>query len=140
MSEETEIWRGSPSQIVNFKIFVVCGLFFWLVIPLLVMFWNWLVVRCTNYELTTERLRTRSGVFSRRTDELELYRVRDYRWEQPFWLRIFGLGNLSLDSSDRTNPVFVLRAIADGESLRNTIRRAVEVCKQTKRVREVDVD
>jgi uncharacterized membrane protein YdbT with pleckstrin-like domain len=140
MSEETEIWRGSPSQIINFKIYVVCGLFFWLVIPLLVIFWNWLVVRCTNYELTTERLRARSGVFSRRTDELELYRVRDYRWEQPFWLRIFGLGNLTLESSDRTNPIFVLRAIADGENLRNTLRRAVEVCKQTKRVREVDVD
>lgn len=140
MSEEKEVWFGNPSQVVNFGTFFVMGLFFWLVIPLFLILWKWLEIKSTKYELTTERLRTRHGVLNKQTDDLELYRVRDYKLEQPFFLRIFSLGNIVLETSDRTHPHVTLKAIPNGEQLRELLRTHVEACRTKKGVREVDFE
>lgn len=140
MAEERSVWNGTPSQVVNLPAFILLGLFFWLVIPLLVMLWKWLVVKNIKYELTTERLRLRHGVLNKETDDLELYRVRDYKLEQPFWLRIFSLGNIVLKTSDRSHPLVTIKAIKDGEALRELLRKYVEECRVRKQVREVDFE
>ena len=140
MSEEKDVWFGTPSQVVNLGSFVLWGLFFWLVFPLLIILWKWLVIRNTKYELTTQRLRMRHGVLNKKTDELELYRIRDYKLDQPFFLRMFSLSNIILETSDRSHPQFVLRAIKNGEELRESLRTFVEECRTRKRVREVDLE
>jgi uncharacterized membrane protein YdbT with pleckstrin-like domain len=140
MSNEQPVWNGTPSQVINIPAFTVLGLFFWLVIPLIIMLWKWLAVRNTKYELSTERLKTRYGVLNRKMDELELYRVRDYKFEQPLLLRIFSLANIIMQTSDKSNPVVIIRAIPNGEELRDRIRDLVEECRVRKRVREVDFE
>ena len=140
MSEEKDVWFGSPSQVVNLGTFIVMGLLIWLVVPLFIILWKWLVIKNTRYELTTERLRTRHGVLNKETDELELYRVRDYKLEQPLFLRLFSLGNIVLQTSDSSHPVVTLRAIANGEELREQLRTHVEACRMKKRVREVNLE
>ena len=104
MAEERELWRGTPSQLVNLGWYILWLLLFWLVIPLFILLWQWLVIRNTVYELTSERLKLRSGVLNKHLDEVELYRVRDYKLEQPFFQRLFGLGNIVLQTSDRSHP------------------------------------
>ncbi|MGQ0834818.1 MAG: PH domain-containing protein [Gammaproteobacteria bacterium] len=140
MSDERTVWTGTPSQVINLGVFIVCGLLFWLIVPLFIIVWKWLVTWSTRYELTTERLKTRVGVINKKMDELELYRVRDYKLEQPLMLRLFSLGNLILQTSDRSNPVVMLRAVPDAEQLREQIRALVEECRRQKGVREVDVE
>ncbi|HAX09962.1 MAG TPA: hypothetical protein DCX68_07935 [Marinobacter hydrocarbonoclasticus] len=140
MREEKDVWYGTPSQVVNLGTFIVCGLLFFLVIPLFIALWRWLEVKYTKYELTTQRLRTRYGVLNRKTNELELYRVRDYQLEEPFFLRLFSLGNVILRTSDRTSPVVTIRAIENGEELREKLRQYVEECRTHKGVREFDVE
>ncbi|BAW79807.1 hypothetical conserved protein [Candidatus Nitrosoglobus terrae] len=141
ITEEKEIWSGTPSQIVNLSTFIICGLFFWLIIPLFIILWQWLVVKNTQYELTTHRLKIRQGVINKKMDDLELYRVRDYSLEQPLLLRWFGLENIILQTSDRTDPVVIIRAVKNGEELQGKIREAVEACRaKTQGVREVDVE
>ena len=140
MSDETLLWRGTPSQLVNLPWYVLWLLLFWLVIPLFILLWQWLVIRTTVYELTSERLKLRRGVLNKHLDEVELYRVRDYQLEQPFLLRLFGLGNILLRTSDRSHPSVRLRAIRDGEQLYERIRSAVEQCRSRKGVRELDVE
>lgn len=139
MNQETPIWSGSPSQWVNFPLYVLCLLFFWLVVPLFVMAWKWLVLKNTTYELSSQRLKLRQGVLNKDMNDLELYRVRDYKLEQPFFLRLLGLSNITLNTSDSTTPMVVLRAVPGGESLRDQIRAAVEQCRIAKGVREIDV-
>jgi uncharacterized membrane protein YdbT with pleckstrin-like domain len=137
---ERPLWNGAPSQLINLGAFIGWGLLFWLVIPLFIILWRWLEVRNMRYELSTERLKIRHGVLNKKMDELELYRVRDYKLEQPLFLRMFGLGNIQLQTVDRSNPSVTLRAVRDGEVLREQIRSAVEACRVAKRVREIDVD
>ena len=140
MSQEQNIWNGTPSQVTNLFSFIFLGLFFWLVFPLFIILWKWLVTKNTKYELTSQRLITRSGVLNKTVDEIELYRVKDYQVNQPLFLRLFSLGNVSLDTSDKSNPHVKILAIKDADKLRETLRTYVENCRDKKRTREVDFD
>src|ERR1700742_1759837 len=88
MAEET-IWRGPSSQWKNFGLYVLCGLFCWLIVPIFIALWRYLQTKNKIYELTSERLKTTQGVFSKVTDTLELYRVKDIETRQPFLYRMF---------------------------------------------------
>ncbi len=79
-------------------------------------------------------------MLNRKTDELELYRVRDYQLVEPFFLRLFSLGNVVLRTSDRSNPVVTIKAVENGEELREKLRQYVEECRTHKGVREFDVE
>ncbi len=138
--EERIIWEGHPSPVLNLWTFVLCALTFWLVVPVFVAGWRWLVLRCHVYKVTNERLILTTGVLSKRVEEVELYRVKDSRLEQPFFLRLFRLGNVVLTTSDRSHPVFVIEAIPGADVLREELRGCVEKLRDEKRVREVDFD
>jgi uncharacterized membrane protein YdbT with pleckstrin-like domain len=138
-SGEAPVWQGSPSQLLTLPVFLVCGLLFWLVIPVFVAVWKWLVVRNIRYELTNERLRVRHGVLNKELEEMELYRVRDYKLEQPLVLRLFSLGNVTVTSTDVSDPVVTLRSIKESEQVRERIRFHVEQCRTKKRVRALDI-
>src|SRR5680860_1073919 len=122
MSQEQTIWSGTPSQVINLGTYILCVLFFWLIIPVFILLWKWLVVRNTQYELTTQRLRLRSGVLNKESSTLELYRVKDFTVEQPLFLRLFSVANIILETSDKSHPTVVLRAVPDAEALASTIR------------------
>ena len=156
MTEEATVWKGRPSQLLNFWVFsggtliiiafVVCA-FLWsgyialgALIPLGYMVWQWLVVRCRVYELTTQRMRLFEGVLNQNIDEVELYRVKDTTIHRPFILRIFNLSIIHLATSDRTHTTVDMRAIHDGVTVREMIRKNVEIIRDSKRVREVDFD
>ena len=134
MSDEKTIWQGHPSQKSNIAFYLLT---FWLIIPPIV---RWLKTKYTGYEVTTQRIIFRTGVFSKKTDELELYRVKDFTLVLPFWLRLVGLGNVILKTSDRSTPEIMLRAVPKAEWLREQIRTYVEQARDRKRVREVDYD
>lgn len=137
---EQLVWRGSPSQILNVPAYIVCTLLVWLVVPLFVALWKYLVLRNVRYELTSERLRVRQGVLNKHLDELELYRVRDYKLERPLFLRIFSLANITLRTTDSSHPLMELSAIRNGEEVRELLRRHVEECRVKKRVLPLDLD
>ena len=140
MSKEKEIWNGSPSQWTNFKTYVMCLLFCWLVIPIFIALWKFLIVKTWKIKITDERLIEEKGVLSKNTDELELFRVKDIRLDQPFFLRLVGLSNVILMTSDRTNPTVIIPAIKDGKNLREQLRVAIDARRDKKRVRETDFE
>jgi hypothetical protein len=59
--------------------------------------------------------------------------------DQPLFLRLVGLGNLTLVTSDASTRRIVLRAIAGVQAVRETLRTAVQSERDRKRVRELDV-
>ena len=74
-------------------------------------FYRFLFIRSVFYTITPEIIRIRRGIFFKRTDQVELYRVKDYILTQPFLLQVCGLMNLTLKSTDPENPVIWLRGI-----------------------------
>ena|SRR5579864_1115259 len=166
MAEET-IWHGSVSQWKNFGFFILQAVFaaamvviflatrgyssseirnfspyilVLLGLPIFIAGKRYLQTKCTVYELTSERLKTTEGVFSKVTDTLELYRVKDIETRQPFVYRMGGIENVQLNTSDSSSPVVVIEAVPHGVGLADKIRNQVETIRQQKGVREIDVE
>lgn len=142
MENETLVWNGSPSQITNAPTFFVLFLLslFVVTIPLtfLVALWFFLVVKCLRFELTTQRLKIHSGVFSKSLEEIELYRVTDTTYFQPWYLRPFGLANIMLITTDKSSVNVEIYAVRDAIELREKIRALVEKRRIEKHIREVE--
>ena len=127
-----KIWSGRPSQLVNFYTYL---LLFWTVIFPIVAY---LKTRFTIYELTQTRLRLKTGIFSQKIEDTELYRVRDYSIDKPFLFRIFGLGHIQILTSDKSNPEIYLYAIRQTEKTAELIRNNVEIARKKSGTREID--
>lgn len=133
---EGEVWHGGTSQWANFPLFLLCVL----IVPIPYVLWRVLSTRFERYTLTTERLLHQRGVFSRAVDELELYRVRDVTATQTFWQRLVGIGDITLATSDRSDPSEVIRGVANHRGVMDLIREHTETMRRVKRVRELDVE
>ena len=132
--EEKQLYIGRPSQILNILSFILWS---WtLIVPIII----YLKTRFTVYELTDERIKLKTGILSQEIDECELYRIRDYKIVKPFFQRIFGLGNIELITSDRSNVRINLNGIKDPENLYNIIRDNVEKVRRKTGTREIDVE
>lgn len=133
-ADEKVEWTGTPSQMQNLGWFILSVL----VIPLPYAIWRWLVVRNTVFTLTTQRLQMRRGVFNRVLDDLELYRVRDTRFEQTFWERMFGVGEVILYTTDASTPEVHITWLKDAALLREAVRKLSEARRDEKRVRTLE--
>ncbi|MDB6147761.1 MAG: hypothetical protein JWO45_1425 [Spartobacteria bacterium] len=137
---EEPVWRGTSSQWKNFGVFILCGLFCWLGVPIFIALTRYLQTKNKIYELTTERLKITAGIFSKITDTLELYRVKDLETQQPFFHRLAGVENIQLNTSDASTPFVFIDAIPIKVGLADKIRNQVETIRQQKVVREIDVE
>ena len=99
----------------------------------------WLLVYCHKYKITSERLMESEGIFSRTTSQLELFRVRDITFHEPFIMRVLGCGDIILDTSDKSTPIVVLHAIREPHEVLDLLRRNVVAMRAKKGVREVEI-
>ena len=132
---EREVWSGTPSQWQNLWAWLACVL----LVPIPWALWRALVTKNTRYVLTDQRLKTTRGVLNRITDDLELYRVKDTHFQQTFWQRMVGIGDIVLSTSDATTPTVAIADIRDAEGVREQVRGLVEQRRDAKRVRELDL-
>jgi uncharacterized membrane protein YdbT with pleckstrin-like domain len=132
---EITLWRGTPSQWTNFWAFFFGILLCWLVVPLGILIYKWLQTKTTIFEVTSQRLKFESGILSKTVEEIELYRVKDTSLEQPFLLRLVGLGNIRIRTMDESTADVLLRAIPDAAALREKMRVAIEAVRERKSVR-----
>ena len=140
VKKEKTIWEGGPSQMMNLGLYIFGALFSPLLIPILIAVYAWLKVSNTKYRITTQRFIETSGILSKKIEEVEFYRVRDYSIEIPFLYRLFGLSNIILTTSDKTHPIVYIRAIKNGEEVRDTLRGLVEEAKKVRKVSEIDIE
>ena len=139
MAEEI-VWRGTSSQWKNFGLYLLCGLFCWLIVPIFFALARYLQTKCKIFELTTQRLKITSGVFTKITETLELYRVKDIEMRQPFLSRLVGIENVQMKTSDASSPFVLIDAVPSSVRLADKLRHQVEIVRQQKRVREIDID
>lgn len=93
-------------------------LMWWLTVPLL----RW---RTTTYELTSRRLRMRSGIIARFGKDIPLSRVTDVSFETGILDRILGSGSLVVESPGEHGQVR-LTEIPHVEYLQSTLFQLVE--------------
>jgi uncharacterized membrane protein YdbT with pleckstrin-like domain len=141
MSEKI-IWKGNPSHyecIGGHSIAVL------LAIPtiglsLLYSVYLYFKITTTEYMLTEKTIIRKSGILSRKTDELMLYRIQDTSLDEPFWMRFVKLSNIKIYSTDRSDSEFYLTSVKNGDKLRLKIRNLSEELKGKMGIRPMDVN
>ena len=77
------------------------------------------------------------GVFSRRTDYTELYRVVDYEESQTFLQKLLKIKSVTIISSDKSDSTMQMYGIDASYDLVRLIRSRVEKCKTERRIYEI---
>ena len=89
----------------------------------------------TRYALSEDRLFTSVGFLNIKDDEILLYRVRDIDTSRSLWQRLFGVGTVTVMSSDKTMPNLVMQNIKDPIAVKEMLHKQVEEMKIKRRVR-----
>ena len=89
----------------------------------------------TRYRLSDDRLFISEGFLNIKDDEILLYRVRDIDTRRSLWQRLFGVGTVTVLSSDKTLPALELKNIKDPLFVKELIHKQVEEMKIRRRVR-----
>ncbi len=89
----------------------------------------------TRYALSDDRLFLSEGFLNIKDDEILLYRVRDIDTSRSIWQRIFGVGTITVISSDKSMPNLVLKNIKDPVNVKELLHQQVEEVKIKRRVR-----
>jgi len=89
----------------------------------------------TRYALSEDRLFMSVGFLSIKDDEILLYRVRDIDLERHLFQRLFGVGTVTVMSSDKSMPNLVLKNIKNPVMVKELIHKQVEEMKIKRRVR-----
>jgi hypothetical protein len=95
---------------------------------------SWVGRVTTRYKLTNERLIITRGFVSKRIEELELYRVNDVSMKQSIMERMFGLGDIRLETTDATTPEPQIQDIKNPERVKDLVRQAARAERQRRRV------
>jgi uncharacterized membrane protein YdbT with pleckstrin-like domain len=96
----------------------ILAVMLWLIVPVL----RW---RTTIYELTTRRLRVRSGIVTRRGRDIPLARINDVSFEKGLLDRLLGSGRLVVESAGEHGQI-LLNDIPRVEFAQATLFRLVE--------------
>lgn len=89
----------------------------------------------TRYAMSEDRLFTSVGLLNIKDDEILLYRVRDIDTKRTLGQRLFGVGTVTVVSSDKTMPNMVLKNIRNPLEVKEMIHQQVEEMKLKRRVR-----
>ena len=80
----------------------------------------------TQYGTSDDRLFVEKGLFNVRGMEVRLYRILNISIQRSLIQRIFGLGTIHLDSTDKDLSCFDIVNIKNSESVMEMISQAVE--------------
>jgi uncharacterized membrane protein YdbT with pleckstrin-like domain len=165
MADERIIFKGNPSIVSILGPLILCVVLFlggsialvvfwnqlpkgigrqitfWVpIIPMLYLLGKYVALKFVEYEITSERVKLIKGILSKRTDELELYRVKDTSLVEPFIYRMFGAGNILILTGDESTPQLELKAIKNAKEIREHLRASVEECRTRKRAGIVELE
>jgi uncharacterized membrane protein YdbT with pleckstrin-like domain len=133
---ETTLFVGHPALIpgISTLLLAIVTLGLWLIVA----YFKSIAI---SYRITNKRIVMETGVFGKRLEQIDLYRVNDYTVERPFSQRLMGTGNLLLKTMDRTTPELAVTGIkTDVVALYEQLRRATELDKAQRSVRVVDYE
>lgn len=89
----------------------------------------------TRYSLSDDRLFLSVGFLNIQDEEVLLYRIRDINTTRTLWQRLFGVGTVTVVSSDKSMPTIVLKNVKDPMTVKELLHQQVEEMKIRRRVR-----
>ena len=94
-----------------------------------------LPITFTKYSMSDDRIFCERGLLNMKFEEILLYRVRDISMKITLGQRIFGVGSILLQSSDKTAPVLEIKNVKHPRQVKEMIHQQVEQVKEQRRMR-----
>lgn len=88
----------------------------------------------TVYSFDEERFFIKRGMFTIKEDEIRLYRILDLSLKRNFIQRIFGLGTITVDSSDKSMKCFEIKNIKHARDFKELLSQKIEEERMRKRI------
>ena len=82
-------------------------------------------VNTTYYTITNQRVIVKSGLIGKKQEEIELYKIQDYKVSQSISERLLNIGDLTIISSDSSAPTIVLNNIKNPNDVKEMLRKAI---------------
>jgi uncharacterized membrane protein YdbT with pleckstrin-like domain len=121
------VWSGIGDVLISILTLGLGALYFWI------------RSQAVHYKVTTRRVMVDRGLFSKRLEQVDNYRIKDYVVERPFGQRLLGTGNLLLHTMDPTTPSLRLVGLrTDVVALYEQLRAAAETERSHRNVRLLD--
>jgi len=90
----------------------------------LVLLWGFADRMATHYVVTTQRLRIRRGIVSKRVQQTRIDRVQNVNTEQTLMERLLRIGAVDFDTAGTDDSDFTFRGIADPAGVVAAVDRA----------------
>ena len=129
----------SPSQWLNLPFFILgivliqTGLF-----PILALI-KYIEILCWKYEFNERTIVERKGILSVTRREIHYYRIKSIKIDEPFWMRLVGISNVSITTSDPYQPELVLKGVPNGQLYRSKLRGLTDLRRKEEGVKEFDM-
>lgn len=111
MSNETVLWEGKP--------------------------FNYGIPSFTHYRITDRRMIVEKGVFTKRREEIQLYRIRDITLKRNLLERMLKFGDITVYSTDTTSPTYTLRNVRESVAVSDLLGQAAESARLKHRAQEL---
>ena len=135
----------SPNQLLNIGYLLIFLVLIYLeiwplaLVALIILMIKALNLYCTTWTINQDNLIEKTGILNVNTEEILLFRVKDIRLYEPLLYRLVGLSQLTIITSDYTNPSIILYGIKNGEELMTIIRQLVANSRLIEGVKELDI-
>jgi membrane protein YdbS with pleckstrin-like domain len=114
---------SAEQEIVFGRYRLIIGLVLGFIVVML-LFFKALQLRMTYYEVSTERIEYGRGIFDRKVDNLDMFRIMDIKLRRNFLDCLVGIGTVLLTTSDKSHPDFAFEKVRDVRELYDAIKKA----------------
>jgi hypothetical protein len=103
-------------------------------VVVMAMAYKVLRLKMTSYLVTSERVEHSRGVFDRKVDNLDMFRVIDLKLRKSLLDCLLGIGTVELITTDKTDPAFAFDKLRECRVLYDAIKKASLEADRTNRV------
>jgi membrane protein YdbS with pleckstrin-like domain len=112
---------GSIVTIGKYRVMLGLGIIFVVGVVLFYKAWK---IKMTHYEVSPDRVEYGEGIFDRRVDNLDMFRIVDIKLRRNIIDCFVGVGTVTLTTSDKSHPEFEFKKIRNCRELYDLIKKA----------------
>ena len=88
------------------------------------LFWKLLALKSIHYEITPDRIEWSRGIFDRKVDNIDMFRVVDLKLRRSLLECLLGIGTVIVLTSDESDPQFEFKHVRRCRKLYDTLKEA----------------
>jgi PH (Pleckstrin Homology) domain-containing protein len=115
-------------QTIRVMRWIIAAIIVWRIVVVAIAYAR---IRSIMYTVTNQRVIIETGLVEKKVEDIDLRYVDETNFRQRVVERLLGIGSVTIVSSDKVAPQYMLRGIRDPRGLRELIRaRAYEVSQR----------